>query len=488
MKTGADQIKSLRDGRMVYLDGQLVEDVVTHPAYRHAVRSAARLYDFQAAPENLERMTFVSPSSGDRVNRCWQLPCSYAELVQRREALTAWAELTYGFMGRSPDHVASCLSGMVMGLEVFERHSKARARALLDYFTYARDHDLFVTYIIVNPQADRAKGASEQVDEFLVAAICDEDAEGITIKGGKMLGTSTIMANEVLVTSIQPLRPGEEQYAFTAAVPLGTKGLKILSRKSYEASAVSEFDNPLAMHFDENDAVLYFDEVKVPWERVFTYRDTDMCRAQFHDAPTHVFQNYQAQIRLMVKTRFLLGLARKIAEANGILNFPQVVETLGLLAAQVTMVEGLVKGMEAAGTRYGEYFVPNKRMLYSALVLTQQLYPQLMTTIRELAGGGMIMLPSSMADFANPDIAPYISKTQKSSAVSSKDRVKIFKLAWDAVGSEFGSRHTQYEMFYASASFVTRGHAFRTCDWEAATGLVDRFLASYDLPQASQGS
>jgi 4-hydroxyphenylacetate 3-monooxygenase len=99
----------------------------------------------------------------------------------------------------------------------------------------------------------------------------------------------------------------------------------------------------------------------------------------------------------------------------------------------------------------------------------------------------MIMLPSSMADFANPDIVPYISKTQKSPVVSSKDRVKIFKLAWDAVGSEFGSRHTQYEMFYASASFVTRGHAFRTCDWEAATGLVDRFLASYDLPQASQG-
>jgi 4-hydroxyphenylacetate 3-monooxygenase len=487
MKTGADHINSLRDGRMVYLDGQLVHDVVTHPAYCNAVRSAARLYDFQVAPEHLERMTFVSPSSGDRVNRCWQLPRSYAELAQRREALTAWAELTYGFMGRSPDHVASCLSGMVMGLEIFERHSKERARALLDYFTFARDHDLFVTYIIVNPQADRAKGAAEQADEFLVAAICDEDAEGITIKGGKMLGTSSIMANEVLVTSIQPLRPGEERYAFTAAVPLGSKGVKILSRKSYEAAAVSEFDNPLATHFDENDAVLYFDEVKVPWERVFTYRDTDMCRAQFHDAPTHVFQNYQAQIRLMVKTRFLLGLARKIAEVNGILNFPQVVETLGLLAAQVTMVEGLVKGMEAAGTQYGEYFVPNKRMLYSALVLTQQLYPQLMTTIRELAGGGMIMLPSSMADFANPAIAPYISRTQKSPAVSPKDRVKIFKLAWDAVGSEFASRHTQYEMFYASASFVTRGHAFRTCDWEAATGLVDHFLASYDLPQAHQG-
>ena len=124
---------------------------------------------------------------------------------------------------------------------------------MCDYFTYARDHDLFVTYTIVNPQANRSKGASEQSDEFVAAAICDEDAEGITIKGGKMLGTSTIMANEVLVTTIQPLRPGEEPYAFTLAVPLATKGLKILSRKSYEAAAVSEFDNPLSTHFDEND-------------------------------------------------------------------------------------------------------------------------------------------------------------------------------------------------------------------------------------------
>ena len=150
-----------------------------------------------------------------------------------------------------------------------------------------------------------------------------------------------------------------------------------------------------------------------------------------------------------------------------------------------TMVEGMVHGMEAAGSRHGDYFVPNKRMLYASLVLTQQLYPEVMSTIRQLAGGGMIMLPSSVADFANPDTAAYISKTQKSPVVDSQHRVKLFKLAWDAVGSEFASRHVQYEMFYASASFVTRGHAFRTYAWDAATGLVDDFLASYDLPQTS---
>ena len=483
-KTGADHIKSLRDGRTIYLDGQRVEDAVEHPAYRNAVRSVARLYDFQAASENLEKMTFESPAGEHRVNRSWQLPSSYHDLVQRREALTAWAELSCGFFGRSPDHVASCLAGMVIGIDVFERHGRKRAQALLDYFAYARDHDLFVTYVIVNPQANRAKDASEQADEFLVAAVCDEDAEGITIKGAKMLGTGAIMANEVLVTTIQPLRPGEEKYAFTAAVPLGTKGVKILSRKSFEATAVSEFDNPLATHFDENDAVIYFDEVKVPWERVFVYRDTDMCRAQWHDAPTHVMQNYQAQIRLMVKMRFFLGLARKIAEVNGIIAFPQVVETLGQLAAQTSMVEGLVKGMEASGRQVGSYFVPDTSLLYSAQVLSQQLYPQVIHTIRELAGGGVIMVPSSVADFANPEIAPYIERTQRSPVVGSKDRVKLFKLAWDAIGSEFGSRHEQYEMFYAGAPFTTRGHAFRTYDWSNATGMVDGFLASYDLPEA----
>ena len=481
-KTGADHISSLRDGRSVYLDGRLIEDVVQDPAYRNAIRSVARLYDYQAAPEHLEQMTFESPTSGDRVSRGWQLPLSYDDLVQRRVAMTAWAELTYGFMGRSPDHVASCLSGMVMGIDVFERHGKKRKEALLDYFAYARDNDLYITYVIVNPQADRAKGASEQEDEYLVAAICDEDAEGITIRGAKMLGTGSILANEVLVTSIQPLKQGEESYAFTVAVPMGAKGLKVLSRKSYEATAVSEFDNPLSTHFDENDAVLYFDDVKVPWERVFVYRDTDICRAQFHDTPTHVFQNYQAQVRLMVKMRFLLGLARRIAEVNGIIGFPQVVETLGQLAAQTAMVEGMVKGMEASGRREGPYFVPDTRLLYSAQVLTQQLDPQVIGSIRELAGGSMTVLPSSVSDFANPEVAAYIDKTQRSPLVGPKDRVKLFKLAWDAVGSEFGSRHTQYEMLYAGAPFVTRGNAFRTYDWDSVAALVDGLLASYDLP------
>jgi 4-hydroxyphenylacetate 3-monooxygenase len=479
-KAGADHIQSLRDGRTVTIDGQQVDDVTTHPAFRNAVASAASLYDYQARSENLELMTFLPDGATRRVNRGWQMPRSYDELVTRRKALQAWAHQSFGFMGRSPDHVASALIGQRMGIEVFAKHGPARAAALADYTDDASRNDLFLTYVIVNPQADRSKDWGDQPEE-LVAQIVDEDTTGLTIRGAKMLGTSSIMANEVLVANLQPLKPGEEALAFSCALPMNAPGLRVLSRKSYEAHAVSVYDNPLSARFDENDALLYFDDVKVPWDRVFVHRDTDMCRAQFHDTPGHVLQNYQAQVRLSVKLRFLVGLAHKVTEAIGTTNMPQVREQLGALAAHATVVESMVYGMEAAGSMRGEFYLPNRHMVYAAHVTTQDLYPRLINLIRDLAGGALIMLPSSFRDWTNPALAAIIHKSQRSPYFSSDQKVKLLKAAWDAIGSEFASRHTQYEMFYAGARFVTTAHSYRTFDWAQACGMVDRLLSTYDV-------
>jgi 4-hydroxyphenylacetate 3-monooxygenase len=389
-------------------------------------------------------------------------------------------------MGRSPDHVASALAGQVMGIEVFQAYDPKRARALQDYFEYARRNDLFLTYVINNVQGDRSKGFGDQGAgaEDLVARIVDEDEAGITLRGAKLFATSAIMANEIYISSGQPLKPGEEHLAFSCALPMNAPGLRMLSRKSYEAHAVSEFDNPLSSRFDENDALIFFDDVKVPWERVFTYRNTDMCRAQFHDTPGHIFQNYQAQIRLSVKLRFLTGLARGVAETIGTTAFPPVRETLGKLASQAAMIASMVYGMEAAGRMRGGYYLPDRHLLYAAQVQAQELYPQVVQTIRELAGGALLMLPSSVRDFADPDIARIIESTQVSPAMSGMDRVKLLKLVWDAVGSEFASRHLQYESFYAGAQFVTRGHSFRTYDWAAAGEMVQAVMRRYPSPDA----
>ena len=482
VKNGEDHIRAVQDGRTIYLEGKRVDDVSRHEAYRNAVATAARLYDYQAAPENVERMTFET-ETGCRVSRAWQLPRSYAELVERRKALTEWSELTGGFLGRCPAHVASSMCGQYMGAEVFDGHAPARGKAFRDWFHDARDRDVFMTYVINNVQGDRSKAFGDQGDgaEDMVARIVDEDATGITVRGAKLFATSAIMANEIFVGSGQPLKPGEEHLAFSCALPMNTKGLKLLSRKSFEQHAGSTFDYPLSSRFDENDALVFFDDVKVPWERVFVHRDTAMCRNQLHQTPAHVYANYQSMIRLSVKLRFLVGLARGIAEVIGTITMPPVMDTLGKLASQAALIEGMVYGMEAKGRVVNGYYVPDTHLLYAAQVQSQEMYPEIVAAIRELAGGSLLMLPSSVDDFTNSELETIIRHTQISPVVSGLDRVKLLKLIWDAVGSEFASRHLQYEMFYAGAKFVTRGNSFRTYDWGRAKATPSKLLADYEL-------
>lgn len=485
-KDGKAYLASIKDNRSIYIDGRRVSDVATDHCFKSAIATAAGLYDYQAAAENVEAMTFVSPTSGDRVNLAWQLPKTYSDLVKRRHALESWSGLTCGMIGRSPDHVASTLAGFRMGISAFQSYDGKRSAALESYFQYARDNDLFLSYVIINPQADKAKSAGEQPDPHLVASVVDEDAGGITIRGSKMLATSGVMANELLVSGFQALQAGDEAYAFTAVVPLSAKGLTLMSRRSYEQNATSTFDYPLSSRFDENDAVVHFDDVKIPWDRVFVFKDLRMANAQWHETRAHVFQNYQCMIRLMVKLRFLLGITRKIAETNNIINYPQVRETLGLIAAKVSTIEALIIAMELKGENFQGYYVPDRSLLCTAQVIAQTTYPEVVEAVRSLSGGGMIMVPSSYADFETPETNAIIRKTQRSPVVSSEERVKLMKLAWDAVGSEFGSRHLQYEMFYSGPPFVTRGNSFRFFDWDSVKSPVNDFMSSYGLPMADR--
>jgi 4-hydroxyphenylacetate 3-monooxygenase len=473
MRTGAEYRAALHDGRCVLLDGERVADVTRHPAFRNAVASFARLYDHQCDPANAERMT--AEVDGLRANRAWTLPRNHAELVLRRKAIAEWSALNFGFLGRSPDHLATTLGGMMIGLPQLRALDRDRADAFAAYFEEVRRRDLFVTYVIQNPQANKARSASEQATD-VVAHIVSEDDEGIIVSGAKMLGTSAVMADEIFVGNIQPTKAGEERYALSFAVPVAHPGVVLLSRRSYEQAATSAFDYPLSSRFDENDAIVVFENVKVPWSRVFVAGDIAAAGAQWHGTPAHVFQNYQSQIRLMVKLRFLVGLARRIAEVNGSIELPQIRGVLGKLAAQASLVEGMMAGMEAEGTQIGPYFVPSARLLYAAQTLTQEMYPQFVLAIRDLAGGGVIMLPSSERDLTSPETRRFVEATQISSVAEPVERVALFKLAWDALGSEYASRHMQYEMFYGGASYVNHAHMFRTFDWDAARGLLESAL------------
>jgi 4-hydroxyphenylacetate 3-monooxygenase len=334
----------------------------------------------------------------------------------------------------------------------------------------------------VPPQIDRSKTAHEQEDPTLYAGVVAERADGIVIKGAQMLGTGASIADYIQLSCIHPLRAGDENYAISVAIPCNAPGVKIYSRRSYAEGATSMFDYPLATRFDETDALLVYDDVFVPWEHVFIYKDIALTRASFFETGAHLLGNNQAQIRFAVKLRFLTGLARSVAEMTGSINLPPVQGALGDIASIAAAVEGLVLAQDAHCTIDIDGMArPGAQEQYAEMVMQPQFYATMLNAIRDLVGGGVIQLPSSAEDFKNPEIRADIERYIQSPGTKALERVKLMKMVWDAIGSEFAGRHAQYEMFYAGAPFLTKGHMYRNYDWNAAKALVQKGQAGYTL-------
>ncbi len=483
LRTGAQYIDGIKnDGRRVFIDGEEVADVTTHPAFREAVCSVSGLFDIASDPANRGVMTFPSPVTGKPVNRIWQVPRSQDDLHARRGATARWAEATFGLMGRSPDHVAGFFTGWVSAPEVFARNGATeRADNLVKFFEFLRDSDIFITYTIVPPQIDRSKPMHQQDPVDLYAGVVDERDDGVVIRGAQMLGTGTALSDYVCLSQVTPVRPGDENHAINVAIACNAPGVKIYSRRSY-ASAISVFDYPLAARFDETDSLVVFDDVLVPWGQVFVYKDIEICRDQWWDTGSHAMGNHQAQIRLCAKLQFLMGLAKRIAEMNGVAAIPAVQTLIGDMASYAAMLEGLVDAQIATCTTNTNGIVePGRQALYAAIVLQAEVYPRMLNLMRELCGGGVIQLPSNVADFANPEIRADIDRYNQSPGYDGEERVKLMKLAWDLIGSEFAGRHDQYEKFYAGPPFVVKTRMYQAYNFDKSQTLVDAALAGYDL-------
>jgi 4-hydroxyphenylacetate 3-monooxygenase len=219
----------------------------------------------------------------------------------------------------------------------------------------------------------------------------------------------------------------------------------------------------------------------VPWERVFVYRDLERTRDQWWKTPSHLYGNHQAQARYATKLRFLLGLAKRMNEATGNDAAPPVMVEMGELAAYASIVEHMLHSQESVATIDDEGVLwPSRSALYSVMALQSEINPHMIDIVRELTGAAMITLPSSRADLDNPEPAKDVERFFRSGAMGARDRVALMRLAWDFIGTEFGSRHQQYEKFYGGASFLVKMNVFRNYDFKRATQMVDRALTLPD--------
>ena len=479
LRTGKEHLETLRDGRVVYVGRERIDDVTRHPAFANAAATVAAIYDLKADPAN--RATMSYEEDGARHSIYYLRPRNRDDLQRRMEGHRRIADLTFGMFGRSPDHVASFVTGMAMKPDELPA-PHAHAESLLRYYRHIRDNDVYVVYAVVPPQAARnPEFYHKQNLPVPTLRVIREEDDGVVISGMKMLATGALYANEIWIGNVIPLAPDQKKEAITCAVACNAPGLSLWSRKPAVLGATSEFDSPLAWRYDESDSMVLCDDVKVPWEKVFVHDDALLSRDIYIKTPSHCFGNHQSNVRYWSKMRLLLGLCSRIAQATGADQVPAVRETLGKMAAVESTIGGLVHGQINACEHWPEGYVCfNRRFMYAGLEWCTQNYSTFVDQLRELCGGGVFQMPADITVMDDPELAMKFATFWQTPQADAVTRMKLFKLAWDMVGSEFAGRHLQYEKFYAGASFIIRNHSYRETDWGELNKVVDDLMASYD--------
>lgn len=475
--SGDEYIDSLRDDREVFLYGERVKDITRHPAFYNTIRMTARLYDSLHDPARKDVLTAATDADGGTgyTHRFFTTPHSADDLVADQRAIAAWARMSYGWMGRSPDYKASFLGTLGANAEFYEPFADNARR----WYREAQEKVLYWSHAIVHPPVDRSRPPEEVADVFI--HVEQETDAGLVVSGAKVVATGSALTHHTFIAHYGlPIR--DRRFALVASVPMGAPGVKLICRPSYSATAAvmgSPFDHPLSSRLDENDTIFVLDRVLIPWENVFVYGDLAKAamftgRSGFPERFT-----FHGCTRLAVKLEFLAGLLAKALETTGTDDFRGVQSRLGEVLAWCSLFWALSDAAARNPVPWRDGAVlPNPQYGQAYRWFMQIGYPRVREIIQQDVGSGLIYVNSSADDFHNPDIRPYLDRYLRGSkGIDAAGRMKTMKLLWDAVGSEFGGRHELYERNYAGNHENTRIELLTA---QLANGQVDRYKAFVD--------
>jgi len=429
-----------------YGDERITGDVSRHRAFSGISRTLASLYDMQLKPELLEYMTYESPTSHQRVGMSFLQPRTKDDLARRSKMMKTWADFSGGMLGRTGDYLNSAVMAMAAAQGFFGSGRVDFAANIQKYYEHVRENDLLLTHTLINPQANRSVGPSKQADPFMAARILEKRSDGVVVRGARMLATLPI-ADEIIVFPSTFVRSGQDDlpYAMAFALPVSTKGLKFICRESF--AAISTFDHPLASRFDEQDAVVVFDDVVVPWERVFLLEDPEKANQVSEATDAIVFMAHQATLREIAKAEFTVGLVTLLAETIGADQFPQVQErTAELIFITETMKACLAASeAHAAVNRWG-LMCPDYVPLNTARNWWPRVAPAFEAVVKLLGASGLMAIPPEgvLSSAVRQDVDRYY----QAKTADAEERIRLFKLAWDLAGSSFGGRQGLYERFF----------------------------------------
>jgi 4-hydroxyphenylacetate 3-monooxygenase len=482
--TGAEFLESLRDGREVYIYGERVKDVTTHPALRNAAASVAQLYD--ALHDKKTHAVLTGPTdtgSGGYTHKFFKAARSREEVIAQRDAIAAWARITYGWMGRSPDYKAAFLNTLGANAEFYGKFA-GNARA---WHKRAQEAVLYLNHALVNPPIDRAKPVEEVKDVYI--SIQKETDAGIYVSGAKVVATNSALTHYNFLGQNMGQEINDPSMVVMFIAPMDTPGIKLICRASYELAAAatgSPFDYPLTSRFDENDAIFVFDNAFIPWENVFIHRDVQRLKDFYPQSGFVNGYTLQGCTRLAVKLDFITGLLMKAARATGVESFRGVQAQIGEVIGWRNLFWSLTDAMACNPQPWVDGAVlPNIRASTCYRMFMTEAYPAVRSIVERVIASGLIYLPSHARDFKNPDIDKYLARyVRGSNNIDYKARIKTMKLLWDAIGTEFGARHELYEMNYAGSHELVRLFPLQQAQASGTLtemeALADRCMADYD--------
>ncbi|WP_405096665.1 4-hydroxyphenylacetate 3-monooxygenase, oxygenase component [Oceanobacillus sp. FSL H7-0719] len=447
-KTGEAYKERLKKAKNnVYANGERVEDVTEHPAFKNVIDSMAKLYDVQH--EQADKMLYTSPTTGDKVGMTYKHPTTIEDIIARREAIQEWARTSQGMMGRSPDYLNAEVMAMGMNNDIFAEADPAFAKNARDYYEYARENDISLTHTLIHPQVNRAKAEHQQKDANVALHLVEERSDGIIVDGIRLLATQGAITDETLVFPSTVKKAGEldDPYSLAFVVPNNAQGIKHISREPWDYKD-NKWDYPLSSRYEEGDTIISFENVFVPWEKVFVCGNSSICNRTFAETNAVAHMSHQVVAKAIIKTEFILGVALSIMDAIGIDQFQHVKDKgRDIMITLETMRSHLYRAEHNAKLdKYGT-MTPDFAALDAARNWYPRVYPSMTEIIRVLAASGLTGIPTE-ADFAHDEIGPIIERGLQGKNLNGYERVQLFRLAWDLTASAFGSRQSHYEYYF----------------------------------------
>jgi 4-hydroxyphenylacetate 3-monooxygenase len=476
-RSGKEYLEALRHNPPnLWYKGEKVEDPSTHPVFKGIVANLARLYDMQHDPKYRDILTYEEDGKRHAMSL---LPArSREDLSRRSAAYKLWADANLGMMGRCPDYLNAVLMAFEYSADFFGEF----ADNVRNYVAYVREKDLATTHCLTNPQVNRAKPVTEQPDPYIAVGVVKQNAEGIVVRGARMLATLPT-ADELLVFPSTLLKegPGADKYAVAFAIPTNTPGLHFISREGL-AAGDSSYDHPLSSQLEEMDCLTVFDDVFVPWERVFILGDLQRCNSAYAETGALMHMAHQVVVLKNAKTEAFLGLVSLIGEAIGADAFPHVQEKVAELIVYLEAMRGFWVRAErdAQANKYG-LMCPDRGAIDGARNLYPRLYPRIHEIVQQISASGLITLPSEK-DFEGP-MGPYLEKYLQSAKLGAKERVQLFRLAWDMTLSAFGARQVLYERFFFGDPVRMYQTLFSVYDKEPYKARIKEFLGWSKQPK-----